>query len=1206
MFQSDESGTSDDESEAPDKKGTETCPSEAQVGREEPQLKQREKNESADICSPKQVVTEEAADSDATAPVCESRTNAACAKMVDELVAERKPAEQSGDHTTFSQLENDLELSATESESESVTTSPARSARFSPRLPKRLSDQSNPACGDGSLSTNDNSKNNNLSESSTDSVFSPSRASPSRLIESDDCSRSGSSQTALQGQKTVDGNDGSQQRETRTRSLSEKCSRTKHFKEPLPFLPRRSRRTVKSESLSDAELQHTVEFLNRRVLRSASCPGNVNADTATENVIMTRSRSKSPRSSVSESEECVSPKAKQTQKGEKNGIDINLTSEGKTEKNGGPCMGCAVFQAESPARVTRSQSKLTRPDALKFQKGSESVQTARIEKRKKSRTDSDSEEPDMKKKNRSRYHIDPQEELSPEKKDEKKECVAADVKETNTGEYWQTEDSADVFADEVKNDQDGVKNQRIGGEPVGDMVTKPHCAEQFGAENAGRIAQSSGKVLIRQVSVHSESGDAEDTGPEQYDPDQGGKDLTHNEEGGVVREKDSQCKTIHPEDRQIDRVGSLGFIYQKGSVDKVDIAEQMLTPVVSGIAGEDGSKQPPLGTGAAHAHVPSEASMELDRILEGDDGSVRNATPSNRNYSELHHHALSLDELDEDLDLEEVLASETPGSLLPTLNSPCETVERTRSSGFCGAQEEESSDRESPLSDTPPLSPMCLAMSIPNALSPLPPTPERMLETDDLIETFGDTGLESLDTSSLSGDTLPVEHQEPGELGVKWSVGAETNGGVCGDVVGRLDAVESPVDSLETDSGVAKEMFVPNDERSTPTGSVSVRKNEISVPVEVPDLCESLTSAVSETDFKTTDSKAVSHQGNAQTRLPASIASVVRPRPKTLDREGSREMTRSIAAKDAPDEGMVPPALLRRKMPKSDVVLPTTGIQRSNEILAQSVNDNRLEKWNTPENCYDIPGAFIPLGAAKKTNVLAKQKTVPGHSEIQASTRSRSAAALNKVREKVQSNLRKTKGRSANIEDLNVVPTRQQTHSVSILRPRKSSAPTAAPSTAILGNSNDEDSCNSRDNIQEHFSTSVDKVESVPSRLDNTDYSVLGPLRPTKRVSRVKSAERLPALNTEVLLKAEPKAAVDLKATEPSMQLAEEDKAYDNLPKLKTSSEFKRRTTRFPRQPRKRPLKMAENCGPTGEPPLKQVPNNSGSEFTFSVKHYSS
>lgn len=671
------------------------------------------------------------------------------------------------------------------------------------------------------------------------------------------------------------------------------------------------------------------------------------------------------------------------------------------------------------------------------------------------------------------------------------------------------------------------------------------------------------QVLTRQMSIHDETGEVANAGKSVQRKESNEVSFYIGDSESQTEQKPTkESKIVHPDDRQIDRVGSLGFLYQKTSLDKTDVesdvnagGQQMLTPVVSGVAGYDGNTQPSLRRESSDkGNVQSAESLDLDNFLKGDSACGGVQTGSNK-YSDLHHHALSLDDLEEQNydNKSDLLLSESSTSLVPSVKSTSSGLVRDDSLEAASSLfSKDSSDRISPLSylsdQFRPISPLSFSdtESIAPLLSPLPPTPEMMYDFVELEEDLCDNEENKFDVEPRNNlDTPPLPE------------------------------------------------YVSN---STPSVSDSLNEQKLEQ-----DNMDNAYNEAANTHFKPIVTSR-EFQPIANCQIDAKADQI----QDSLDRMKSEELGESDSQKEMNIE--IKRSITDENMKKGEVggsqkfeekeclqIKPQSNsceeVKTKGEENCAKTEPNMSDKLmdtsdtvsgNFPQRDYNIPGAFIKLGTSAKRNI-AKPKpatiTNPeqvykdnGAQKIMHSSSVKTVATLIKAKEKVKGNLRKARSKGAKIDDLNIVPSRQHSHNP-VSRPRKhSDSRNKSLQCQNQDNKNPSNGAkqigahNSRDNVG--VCESAEQHDSIVGNFVKfeTDSEILGPLKQKKRVSRVKSSDDLIVSKitehqriskTETNVKKQERKSIEVEVQKLNV-------GYAGLPKGKTSDQFKRRTTKFP------------------------------------------
>ncbi len=210
-----------------------------------------------------------------------------------------------------------------------------------------------------------------------------------------------------------------------------------------------------------------------------------------------------------------------------------------------------------------------------------------------------------------------------------------------------------------------------------------------------------------------------------------------------------------------------------------------------------------------------------------------------------------------------------------------------------------------------------------------------------------------------------------------------------------------------------------------------------------------------------------------------------------------------------------------------------------------------------PETDIDLPGAFIKLGNSHAKNKL-RQKPLAGDRTIKSppiksphDQTNKAVSALVKVKQKGNAQMQKARSKGANINDLNFAPSRQHSLKPVVSSSRKHRAPSVGnkPETAEVKTAD----INSND--------MVDKSQEGNTRLSTGNTDLIGPLKKKQRISHVKSSEQVSQI----------KAKISAAKSEPAKESTwTSDLGYGGLPKLKTSNQFKRRTSRFSQDAKKK------------------------------------
>ena len=613
------------------------------------------------------------------------------------------------------------------------------------------------------------------------------------------------------------------------------------------------------------------------------------------------------------------------------------------------------------------------------------------------------------------------------------------------------------------------------------------------------------------MSIHEENTSVENTDKDDK-PDEVSWYIGGDERDGEKRVK-NESKIVHPEDRQIDRVGSLGFLYQKTSLDKADVnancsessgGQQMLTPVINGVAGEDGNKQPKLSrnTSSGSRTVQSTESLDLDNFLLSESSSNGAATGTSK-YSDLHHHALSLEDLEDQNDQNEsdIPLSETSTSLVPSVKSNYSggLVRDDSLEGGSSILSKDSSDRLSPSSfrsdHSRPVSPLSMSdtESLAPMLSPLPPTPEMMYDFEELEDDLcdnQDTEFKVEPHDSL--ETPPLPEYANRNVSTEESLNTRTP---CNE-----EFEEAFFKPIKEDVKITKNSPEQSPLRNILSRPIKVEPNENSCETRTDDANEERKNVLVDSELKKVEPK-VRTKSNGDTKTEQPVLNNTNP-------------------------------------------------------LVDNVK---------------IPGAFIKLGSsAKKTNARSKPAVLTRPYELTkekgAKNREHRSSGIkpetvNKASEKFKSSLQKSRSKGAKIDDINIVPCRQHSHNPISSRSRKPSnnviIDPADHSNGPLKGA-EQTGANSFDH-----SHGGNSAENFTSKTSVSVTETLGPLKQKKRVSRVKSLDRATPLKTSVDQAQGTSKIWEVKPIKTEMGQPH-DVEFTDLPKGKTSDQFKRRTSRFP------------------------------------------
>ena len=652
------------------------------------------------------------------------------------------------------------------------------------------------------------------------------------------------------------------------------------------------------------------------------------------------------------------------------------------------------------------------------------------------------------------------------------------------------------------------------------------------------------QVLTRQMSIHDETGEVANDGKSVQRKESNEVSFYIGDSESKTEEKTpKESKIAHPDDRQIDRVGSLGFLYKKTSLDKADAessvnagGQQMLTPVINGVAGDDGNTQPSLRRESSNkGNVQSAESMDLDNFLKGDSTCGAVQTGSNK-YSDLHHHALSLDDLEEQNydNKSDLLLSESSTSLVPSVKSTSSGLTRDDSlEAASSLLSKDSSDRISPLSylsdQSRPISPLSFSdtESIAPLLSPLPPTPEMMYDFVELEEDLFDKEENEFDMEPRNNrDTPPLPEYVSNPTQVVSDSPNEQN--------------------IEQDN-------INNVSNATPNTHFKPIITDPEIDTKANQLHDSVQSMkgeeLGESDCQKEKSSKIKHN-----------ISHVKMKNGKVGLSQECEANECLQIKPQLNSCKEGKAKVKEDSLKTEPNKSEQGMDTGDTIgcIIPQRNDNVL-------------GAFIKLGSSAKRN-LAKPKpaTITNPEQISrdsgAQKKMHSSSmntAVTLIKAKVKDNLRKVRNKGAKIDDLNIVPSRQHSHNP-ISRPRKHSD---SKDKSLLCQEEDNYPKNGARQIGAHKSESAEHVSIVDNFVKfDTDSEILGPLKQKKRVSRVKSADNLNMTKvtehqrisiTETNVKKQ-----ELRTIEAEVQKS--NVGYAGLPKGKTSDQFKRRTTKFP------------------------------------------
>lgn len=597
-------------------------------------------------------------------------------------------------------------------------------------------------------------------------------------------------------------------------------------------------------------------------------------------------------------------------------------------------------------------------------------------------------------------------------------------------------------------------------------------------------------------------------------------------------------KIVHPDERQIDRVGSLGFLYQKTSIDKVDIEnrddsdQQMLTPVVT-----NGNEQPSLQRKkSCDRLLRSEESLELDSFLESDSLSGMVQTSNNNKYSELHHHAVSVDDLEEMGNESDVPMSEsTSTSLVPSLKS-------SGDSGLGGlirddSLEEslvskESSGRISPLSfvsdQSRPVSPLGVSdtESLAPLLSPLPPTPEMTYDFEDLEDDLCDEDDFQMNMDAHNSlDTPPLP---------EYTNSAE-------------DIPETSDDVLDSEAKLSVESSLKETRYSARINSEKCcEPNKFEDPTK-PDLKRKM-SSLSDSVSRLTESSddVIDSAFSKVTKLAHVTSRSKEPVKNTV--EIKREPISNTPIGSAKDK-----------------------VQNSVDTVASD------SSYGLNVN---VPGAFVKLGGSTKASSakprLPKLEQVSNKRDQQS--RGKNLGTFVKGGEKIKAVVQKRRSKGAKIDDINIVPSRQHSHNPVSSRLKKTSE-TVTQKTQLTGATQ----------IGAKTGATADtyNVKNSAANETNADSGTLGlgPLKQRKRISRVKSFDQTTVSQT--------KGSQIASSTQNSkeshrVEVTQDDEVMD-LPSGKTSDQFKRRTSRFPST---RKVKSLDTSGTS----TNQLSGNSSSD----------
>ncbi len=684
------------------------------------------------------------------------------------------------------------------------------------------------------------------------------------------------------------------------------------------------------------------------------------------------------------------------------------------------------------------------------------------------------------------------------------------------------------------------------------------------------------QVLTRQISIHEEGQGSPRNDSQEKAEDSGGEvSWFLGEEAVSSKASDSEENTesssvVHPEDRQMDRVGSLGFLYQKTSLDKPDAhAQQLLTPVIL-----EGNENP------ADAGV----SLDLEEFLEAEDTTPQ-AAPPTRRYSELHHHALSLDDLEQELEddeeMSEILASDAGSSLVPSLMSGTSGGQfQTDSLDGGSSVVEKASDRMSPLSfaseQSRPVSPLSMSdtESLAPLLSPLPPTPEMFCDLDDLPEDLEKELPEvSLDVESHDSlDTPPIPE----------------------DAAAEEDTIElfSPVTVDVPNEGVnVNKVETKENEKSenTEKPTTKMAREEYNKRTEMP-----TTKTATEENNKKQTKKA--QKNTAELKVPTLTEENVASDPEVAKQVAVPTQKDSSAEKAVPGEKLKTLPELPFGMPENTAASDSERTkQQENAVMKTDTKPNADE--DAFQDAANIPGAFIKLGTKKrnlKTKPSATASQPPPAKRVRsASPQTVTPSTLGKLKDKMKSNLQKNRAKGAKIDDLNIVPSRQHSHVLYAGRSRKGSSGTAANTATDADQNKDQQT---RVNA-EACATKSSVVTPSTSNAAPMNFDFLGPLKSTRRISRVNSSEKLPRCSSSSSIKTTDNISNQcvkietvkceekpVNNTGPESELC----GYAGLPRLQTSDQFKRRSTRFPKAAPKRSCENAagqqvEKCTATQE-----------------------
>ena len=653
------------------------------------------------------------------------------------------------------------------------------------------------------------------------------------------------------------------------------------------------------------------------------------------------------------------------------------------------------------------------------------------------------------------------------------------------------------------------------------------------------------QILTRQMSIHEETAgvESESTTNSNKNKDKESSEVSwyiDDDETNNGQKEKKEGKNGHPEDRQIDRVGSLGFLYQKSSVDKADVNascsesagdQQMLTPAINGVAGHDGNKQPVLAKNSEN--VKSVGSMDLDNFLLSENSSSAPAAGTSK-YSDLHHHALSLDDLEDQNDENEsdIPMSEKSTSLVPSLKSTSSSglVRDDSLEGGDSLLSKGSSDRMSLLSfgsdHSRPISPLSMSdmESLAPLLSPLPPTPEMTydFEENDFCDNedteFSMEPHDSLDTPPLPECAKMVPAEE---------------------VLNSKQLKES--DQIEAQD----DAFVEPIEK----------KSELLTKPECND--KNMLSK------NTSKSSGDVRNGNNYDKTPSGAADETNS-VKNLQDANIKELANKHAKSVPIDIGRVKVerGLTQHRKPNND---PKTELVIHDSTKVYDVHDENL----------NVPGAFIKLGrSTKKTITKSKPFTLTKPEELSKERGPKNPAlrsavvkteTVNQGIEKWKSNLQKPRSKGAKIDDINIVPCRQHSlnpissrsrrHSSNVIQDPSDQGPAGCSNGAEQTGANNIDNSHTSNSAENFAPGTYTPAEIKPGP------ETLGPLKQKKRVSRVKSSEHITSSRATVSQSQVVKIE-DVKPTKIDRDRTSNVEDAE-IPRGKTSDQFKRRTSRF-------------------------------------------